>query len=150
MKKLLQAVVVAAMLAAVLAGTVSAATRKPLAYRYGNCGGISQCTYEGTTNPAQSKIAISARKLCTTGAEALVRAGFVTIHNGRFSFSKSLTFANGFGQSVTVAVKFNGTFSRGKSVKGSVKITTTSADCASETGATKSFKLKYKGPSYGG
>jgi hypothetical protein len=143
----------AALLAVAGAGTAAAAPkRKPLGYLYGQCTTKTSCTYQGTTNPTQSKIALSATKLCTTGMQALGHVGYANVKpNGKFSIDKTVSFEDfQTYRTVSARVQLSGKLKMGKNVLASLKITTTAADCATETGVTKSLNLKYKYPYYGG
>jgi hypothetical protein len=143
-----------AVLLALAAGTSAAAAPKPkpLGYLYGQCTTKTSCAYQGTTNPTQSKIALSATKLCTTEVQALGHVGYANVKpNGKFSIDKTVSFDDfQTYRTVSARVQLSGKLKVGKSVVASLKITTTAADCASETGVTKSLNLKYKYPYYGG
>ncbi len=152
-KRITMTAVAAALLAMAGAGTSAAAPkRKPLGYFYGQCTTKTSCVYQGTTNATQSKIAFSATKLCTTASQALGHVGYVSVKsNGRFSVDKTVSFEDlATYRTVSARVQLSGKLKVGKSVVGSLKITTTASDCAAETGVTKPLNLKYKYPYYGG
>jgi hypothetical protein len=150
-KRLITGALVAALLAAGALGVTAASALTPLGYRYGSCSGTVGCPYEGLTNRSQSKVAFSASKLCTTGANAVSLAGYVPIKQGKFSVDKTVKAPVDLTEQTTsVKVQISGTFKSRKSVVGTLKFTTTTSECAAESGKLVHFSLKYKGPFYGG
>jgi alanyl-tRNA synthetase len=151
-KRFATAAVVAALLAVAGAGSVAASARKPLGYMYGQCASRTTCTYQGSTNPKQNKIALSSTAICASGGSALGRVGYVTIkRGGKFSVNKTVKVTNyQTYETSSVQVQLSGTLKVGKKVVGALKITTTARDCTADTGKSRSFSMKYQGPYYGG
>ncbi len=140
----------ATILAVPAASSLAAVKPKPLGYIYSQCTTKTSCTYQASTDPKQKKISVSATQLCTTGAEALSQVGFVKVKgNGKFSASKTVSVESE-ARKTSVQVQLSGTLKAGKKATGSLKITTSDADCAGDSGVKKSFNMKYKGPFYGG
>jgi hypothetical protein len=137
-------------LALAVAGASAAKKPKPVGYLYAQCSSKVNCSWTGSTNVSQKKISLSDPKLCYTGQLGLSNAGQLKVKSsGKFKFSKSLSVMGQF-RAETVKVVVSGKLKKGKSAKGTVKITTTSDDCTSDTGKTQHFRMKYKGPFYGG
>ena len=150
-KRFSAATMAVALLAFGGASAVAAPKPKPLGYEYGQCVKKTGCSYQGSTNPKQSRIALSSSVLCPTGNAGLARIGFVPVkRGGKFSIKKTVSFENLDYEKATVQVQFSGTLKPGKKAVGTLKITTTATDCAADSGVQKSFSLKYEGPYYGG
>jgi hypothetical protein len=129
---------------------VAASKPKPLGYLYGQCVKKTSCSFQASTNPKQTAIGVSATGLCPSGAIALAQAGFAKVkHGGKFALSKTLQIENDYAK-FTVHVQLGGTLKVGKKATGSLTITTTASDCATDTAVKKSFSMKYIGPTYGG
>jgi hypothetical protein len=144
---------VAILLLAAGSSTVAASRPKPLGYIYGQCTTKTTCLYQASTTPQQNKISISVSTtgFCVTGAQGVSQAGFAKVkRNGKFSISKTVSVENADYQKSSVHVQISGTLKPGKKATGSLEITTSSTDCAADTGVKKSFNMKYEGPSYGG
>lgn len=152
MKRTGTALVTGAALLALAATPVSASVKpKPLAYRYGSCAKDSACSFEAEVLPTQTKIQVQDSKTCLVGQEALSQAGETAIKNGRFKLKKTVEVEDVESyRKFPVTVSYSGTFKRGKSVKGTVTITTSDEDCAAYTGKAQSFSMKYDGAFYGG
>jgi hypothetical protein len=150
-KRLVTGALVAALLAAGALGVTAASALTPLGYRYGSCSGTVGCPYEGLTNASQAKIALSATKVCPTGAEAVSLVGYVPIKHGKFSVNKTVKALDGLTErTFSVKVQLSGTFKPRKSVVGTFEFTTTDTECTAESGKLVHFSMKYKGPFYGG
>jgi hypothetical protein len=149
-KRLATAATAATLLLGVGSASVSASKPKPLGYIYEQCTTKTTCAFEATANPKQNQIAVNATGLCSSGSIALAQAGFAKVkRGGKFALSKTLNIENDY-EKFTVHVQLSGTLKVGKKATGSLEITTTAADCASDTGVKKAFKMKYVGPTYGG
>jgi len=142
----------AALLAVTGVSAAAAPKIKPLGYIYGECTSKTVCTYQGSTDAKQKKLSLSSTAICSSGSSALSQIGYVPVkHGGKFSVSRTI-MGGGPESSVSssVHVRFSGTLKAGKKVTGSLEITTTASDCTADTGVSKSFSMKYKGPFYGG
>jgi hypothetical protein len=137
---------------ALAAQASGAAKPKPMGYIYQQCTSKTNCTYNGSTNVKQTKLSISSTNICATGGAALGQLGQITVKsNGKFSVNKTVSATNYQTYKTSqVTVNISGKLKKGKSVKGTLKITTDASDCANDTGVSNSFNMKYKGPYYGG
>jgi hypothetical protein len=123
-----------------------------MGYIYSQCTSKTDCTYQGFTNVKQTTLSLSASKLCSAGASALGHVGTMKVKsNGKIALKKTVTFQDFTTyKNETVTVEFNGKLKKSKSVKGTLKITTTASDCVDDTGKSNDVNLKYKGAYYGG
>jgi hypothetical protein len=154
LKKLTAATAALALIAAagVSAQAAPKVKLKPLGYIYGQCTTKTTCAYQVSTDPTQKKIALSSTAICQTGALALARLGYVPVkRGGKFSVNKAVTVTDAESyRSYSVQVQLSGKLKVGKSLTGTLKVTTTATDCTADSGVAKSFAMKYKGPYFGG
>lgn len=135
------------------ATATSAATPKPIGYVYSSCSSRTTiCKFEAVVGAKTNEVSIGVSGICTVAGEGLSYLGYLPIkHGGRFSVSKTVSFQSERSyRTETLHAQESGTVKAGKSIIGTLRFTTSNAECASETGVLKSFSLKYRGPTYGG
>jgi hypothetical protein len=150
-KRFVSVALAIALVAVVAAASVSALTRKPLGYSYGKCTTQANCSLQVGTNVSQNKASFSSAKLCVTGRNALSALGYVSVRHGHFSVNKTVQAdSTDLYTKIPVQIQLSGTLKVAKRATGTLKITTTAADCTADSGVARKFSLAYAGPFYGG
>lgn len=128
-----------------LPGATAHAGSSNAGYSYTSCGGIeAPCAYTGRTDAQSKSASIGGAAFCPTGLVALNKLGSVKLTNGRRSLVRTLRVrAPGGGGIRAVRVSLTLKVRTGKSLSGSVKLTTRARDCASQSGRVQRFSMRY-------